>query len=68
MGWIKISARLSKGVAPALVMKMGGWESLKTLENHYLRLSGIEIKGATDSLNFHDPSAKEGKLIELTIG
>jgi integrase len=42
---------LSKGVEIAKVMKMGGWKNLKTLNDHYLRLSGVDIRGATDTLN-----------------
>lgn len=39
---------LAEGVEPVKVMKMGGWKDLKTLNNHYLRLAGVDIKGATD--------------------
>lgn len=39
---------LASGVEPVKVMKMGGWKDLKTLNNHYLRLAGVDIKGATD--------------------
>lgn len=56
---------LSKGVEPVKVMKMGGWSSLKTLEKHYIRLSGVDIKGATDDLQLHDPSKGEGQLIKM---
>jgi hypothetical protein len=34
------------------VMKMGGWKDLKTITKHYLRLSGVDIKGASDVLDF----------------
>lgn len=56
---------LSKGVAPVKVMKMGGWLSLKTLEDHYVRLSGVDIKGMTDKLNLHDPMPNSESLIQL---
>jgi hypothetical protein len=46
-------------------MKMGGWSSLKTLEAHYIRLSGIDIKGATDGLKFHDPSTINGTVLKM---
>jgi integrase len=36
-------------VAPAQVMKVGGWKELKVMQR-YIRLAGIEIDGATDSL------------------
>lgn len=56
---------LSKGVEPVKVMKMGGWMSLKTLEKHYIRLSGVDIRGMTDKLVLHDPSTAPGTLLEL---
>lgn len=43
---------LSKGVEPIKVMRLGGWRDLKTLTRHYIRLSGVDIKGATSALNF----------------
>ncbi len=54
---------LSKGVEPIKVMKMGGWNSLKTLEKHYVRLSGVDIKGMTDKLVLHDPSTASADVI-----
>ncbi len=38
---------LRMGVEPAKVMKICGWKELKTMQ-HYVRLAGIEIQGATD--------------------
>lgn len=58
---------LSKGVEPVKVMKMGGWMSLKTLEKHYIRLSGVDIRGMTDRLNLHDPSKRSGELLAMPI-
>jgi integrase len=40
---------LNNGVEPAKVMAMGGWKSLKTMMI-YLRMAGIQVQGATDSL------------------
>lgn len=57
---------LSKGVEPVKVMKMGGWQSLKTLERHYIRLSGVDIRGATDKLHFHDPETSAGKVLQMS--
>ena len=48
---------LSKGVEPIKVMIMGGWKDLKTLQI-YVRKAGVEMKGATDCLDFHDGSPK----------
>ncbi len=56
---------LGKGIPAVKVMKMGGWKDLKTLNNHYLRLAGIEIKGMTDDLVLHDTCKSEGKLLEM---
>jgi integrase len=42
---------LSKGVEPIKVMSMGGWKDLKTMQI-YIRKSGINIQGITNSLNF----------------
>lgn len=36
-------------VAPGVVMKMGGWKDIKTMQR-YIRLAGIEIEGGTASL------------------
>jgi len=41
---------LTKGVELAKVMKLGGWKSIKTLNEHYLRQTGIEIRGASDKM------------------
>lgn len=40
---------LRSGVETARVMKIGGWKDLKTMQ-HYVRLAGIEIYGATENL------------------
>jgi len=32
-------------------MAMGGWSDLETMER-YIRIAGIEIEGATNSLSF----------------
>ncbi len=41
---------LSKGVPPAIVMKICGWKDLKTME-FYIRVAGVGEKGATDCLH-----------------
>lgn len=40
---------LASGVDQATVMKIGGWRDIKTFQI-YLRLAGVEVKGATDVL------------------
>lgn len=52
---------LRRGVPVAMVMKLGGWSSMKTMM-HYVRLSGIEIQGATDSLDFR--TSKPDRIAE----
>ncbi len=41
---------LASGVDQATVMKIGGWRDIKTFQI-YVRLAGIEVKGATDVLD-----------------
>ncbi len=41
---------LEKNVAPARIMKIGGWSDLKTMQI-YMRMAGIDEIGATDSLD-----------------
>ncbi len=46
------------------VMQIGGWKSLKTVQR-YIRIAGVEIIGATDSLQFLPPSDCAGKVVRL---
>lgn len=55
---------LSKGVVPIQVMKMGGWEDMKTMMI-YSRKAGVDIRGAADVLDFHDPAARYGTVSQL---
>jgi integrase len=48
---------LGKGIQPAKVMVMGGWNDLKTMMI-YMRKAGIDIRGITDVLNLHDPAIR----------
>lgn len=41
---------LANGVDQATVMKIGGWRDIKTFQI-YVRLAGIEVKGATNALD-----------------
>lgn len=50
---------LQQSKAPAVVMKICGWRDLKTMER-YIRLAGVDEKGATDSLKvLPEPSISE---------
>lgn len=42
---------LANGVSAPIVMEIGGWKKSATMDI-YLRLAGVDTKGATDSLNF----------------
>jgi integrase len=55
---------LRANVAPVTVMRVCGWRELKTMQC-YVRLSGIEIDGATDKLQFISTREAVGKVIEL---
>lgn len=55
---------LRNGVSAAMVMKICGWTELKTMQ-YYVRLAGVEIQGATDSLNYFTPEGTMGKVVEL---
>lgn len=42
---------LANGVPAAVVMRIGGWKRSSTMDI-YLRLAGVDVKGATDCLDF----------------
>lgn len=42
---------LANGVPAVTVMKIGAWKKMSTMDI-YIRLAGVEVKGATDCLNF----------------
>lgn len=52
---------LAAGVDQATVMKIGGWQDLKTFQI-YVRLAGIEVKGATDALQVISPLTEKNTL------
>jgi len=55
---------LRHGVEAAKVMKICGWKELKTMQ-HYVRLAGIEISGATDNLKiFTDFFEASNKMLQ----
>lgn len=59
---------ISSGVAPTTVMKICGWKDLKTMQR-YIRMAGIEERGATESLRFLPHRANEqfavGQVVTL---
>ena len=57
---------LSKGVAPIKVMMMGGRKDIKTMQI-YIRKAGVDIKGITDCLDFHDPKNQGAQVLDLNL-
>lgn len=55
---------LGKGIQPAKVMIMGGWNDIKTMMI-YMRKAGIDIRGITDCLQLHNPSHEGGQVLEF---
>ena len=55
---------IKDSVAPAIVMKICGWKDLKTMQR-YIRLSGIEVKGATNSIKILPEKEAMGRVLEL---
>lgn len=52
------------GIAPAVVMKICGWKDLKTMQR-YIRLAGIEVKGATQGLKLLPEREVMGRVVNL---
>jgi hypothetical protein len=48
-------------------MKICGWKELKTMQ-HYVRLAGIEITGATDGLKIFTEVSEATRLLGLRMG
>lgn len=55
---------LRNGVEPARVMKIAGWKDLNTMMR-YVRLSGVDVAGVTDSLKFTSGDEAVGKIVKL---
>jgi len=55
---------IKDGVAPAVVMKIAGWKDLKTMQR-YIRLAGIEVKGATQGLKLLPEREVMGRVVSL---
>ncbi len=59
-----ITNLLARGVSLAKVMAIVGHTEIKTT-NVYLRLAGVDIKGATDDLGYKIPSFQEAQIYQL---
>lgn len=56
---------LADGVEMSKVMKIGGWRDIKTMQI-YMRLAGVDEKGATDGLRFlPSDDAVMGRVVKL---
>lgn len=55
---------LANNIAPARVMKICGWKDLKTMER-YVRLAGIDERGATDTLKLGTDEDAMAEVIDL---
>lgn len=55
---------IGNGVAPAIVMAMGGWKDLETMQI-YIRRSGLDLRGATDALPTIVPREAIATVIKL---
>ncbi len=57
---------IQNGVAAIMVQKICGWRDLKTMQR-YIRLAGIEVEGATESLKILPPTEEEiaNKIVAL---
>jgi len=55
---------IRNAVAPGIVMKICGWTELKTMQR-YIRLAGIEVDGATNSLQFMTTKEAMGKVVDI---
>jgi integrase len=59
---------LKRGVDVPSVMRVGGWQSLKTMM-HYVRLSGVRDQGITDPLDYRSESPLEAnKALMSAVG
>lgn len=57
----------ANGVAQTTVMKVCGWKTLKVMQR-YIRLAGVEEKGATDSLSVLPPEADAmGHVVQMPV-
>lgn len=59
-----ITNLLSRGVSLARVMAIVGHTEIKTT-NVYLRLAGVDVKGATDDLGYKLPQSTEARIYQL---
>lgn len=55
---------LKNKISEPVVMKLGGWSDPETM-HRYIRLAGIEIDGATDSLSFKTKRERPGRILRV---
>ncbi len=55
---------IRNGVPPIQIQKICGWKDLKTMQR-YIRLAGIEVDGATESLNLLPEAQIAAKVVNM---
>jgi integrase len=55
---------LGRGVEPVKVLKLGGWSDIKTMMV-YMRKAGVDVRGATNVLDLHDPVSQSAAILPL---
>ncbi len=55
---------MRQGTPPTVVMKICGWQGLATMQT-YVRLSAMEVRGATDSLRILPEREFMGRVVKL---
>lgn len=55
---------IGAGIAPAIVMSIGGWKDLETMQI-YIRRAGLDVRGATDALPKIKPEEAVATVVSL---
>jgi integrase len=58
---------LESGVSISTAMRLGGWTDVKSFQ-HYVRLAGVEIRGATDNFNLIPEKVTSSAPIPMRLG
>lgn len=58
---------LEHGLSVATTMRLGGWTQVKSFQC-YIRLSSLDIKGATDKMNFIPSEARNATIHQFKTG
>jgi integrase len=58
------TALLSQGVSTIQIQRIFGWSELKTMQ-HYVRLAGVDVRGATEGLKLLPDSVVMQKVVSI---